>query len=109
MSCGASRDWAASSAARATARLKPDSTDLAEITGTVVERTGGMFALDDGSGPIIRGFLYKDVQTPEDPARVGQRWSVRGHMERVPFQPADEPPLIWTCVEHMERLAKPAP
>jgi len=91
------------------AKLEPGSTDLVRITGTVVERTGGMFALDDGSGPIIRGFLYKDIKTPENPARVGQRWSVRGHMERVPFQPADEPPLIWTCVEHMKRLAKPVP
>ncbi len=84
-------------------KLKPDSTDLVEISGTVVERTGAMFALDDGSGPIIRGFLYKDIKTPENPARVGQRWRVRGHMERVPFQPAGEPPLIWTCVEHMKR------
>ena len=86
------------------AKVKPDSSDLVKITGTVVARTGGMFALDDGSGCVIHGFLYKDISTPENPARAGQRWSVWGHMEPVPFQPADVPPLIWTCVGHMRRL-----
>ena len=86
------------------AKVKRDSRDLVRIAGTVVERTGGMFALDDGSGCVIRGFLYKDIVTPENPARVGQRWTVWGHMEKVPFQPPDEPPLIWTCVQHMKRL-----
>ena len=86
------------------AKLKPDSPDLVKLTGTVVERTGAMFALDDASGCVIRGFLYKDIVTPENPTKVGQRWTVWGHMESVPFQPADEPPLIWTCVRHMTRL-----
>jgi len=87
------------------AKVRPDSTDLVRITGTVVARTGAMFALDDGSGYVIRGFLYKDIVTPENPARMGQRWTVWGHMERVPFQPANEPALIWTCVKHMTRHA----
>ncbi len=88
------------------ADVKPGSNDLVKITGTVVRRTGGMFALDDGSGCVIYGFLYKDISTPENPAQAGQRWTVWGHMERVPFQPADVPPLIWTCVDHMTRLSK---
>ncbi len=86
------------------ANVKPDSNDLVKITGTVVDRTNAMFALDDGSGRVIHGFLYKDIKTPENPAKVGERWSVWGHIERVPFQPADGPPLIWTCVGHMKKL-----
>ena len=62
-----------------------------------------MFALDDGSGCVIHGFLYRDIKTPENPAKVGERWTVYGHMERVPFQPADAPPLIWTAARHMEK------
>jgi len=92
---------------KAAAKVKPDSTDLVKITGTVVARTGAMFALDDGSGCVIRGFLYKDITTPENPTKVGRRWTVWGHVEKVPFQPADEPPLIWTCVKHMTRLTGP--
>ena len=88
---------------RQAASMKPDSDDLVKITGRVVERSGAMFALDDGSGRVIRGFLYRDIKTPENPAKVGERWSVWGHMERVPFEPADEPPLIWTCVGHMTK------
>jgi len=89
---------------RLAAELEPDGNDLVKITGTVVDRNGAMFALDDGSGCVIRGFLYKDIQTPQNPARLGQRWSVWGHLERVPFQPDEEPPLIWTCPGHMTRL-----
>jgi len=88
---------------RQAASIKPDSDDLVKITGRVVDRTGAMFALDDGSGRVIRGFLYRDVKTPENPAKVGERWTVWGHMERVPFQPVDEPPLIWTCRGHMTK------
>lgn len=92
------------------ANVKPDSDDLARITGTVVRRSGAMFALDDGSGRVIGGFLYKDIKTTENPAKLGERWTVWGHMERVPFEPADGPPLIWTCVKHMKKvgLDKPA-
>jgi len=86
------------------AKVKPDSNDLVKITGTVVERTGAMFALDDGSGGLVYGFLYRDIKTPENPTKVGERWSVRGHIERLPFEPADGPPLIWTCVRHMRKL-----
>ena len=86
------------------AKLKPDSPDLAKITGTVVARSGAMFALDDGSGCVIRGFLYTGIKTTQNPAKVGQRWSVWGHIERIPFQPADQPPVIWTCSRHMTRL-----
>jgi len=85
------------------AKIEPDSTVLVRITGKVVARTNAMFALDDGSGCLIHGFLYKDIKTPENPARLGQRWSVWGHMERVPFQPADVPPLIWTARSHMTK------
>jgi hypothetical protein len=86
------------------ADIRPESPDLVKLTGTVVERTGAMFSLDDGSGCLVYGFLYKDIKTPENPTRVGERWSVVGHMERVPFQPADGPPLIWTCVGRMRKL-----
>jgi hypothetical protein len=85
-------------------RMKPDSRDLVKINGTVVDRTGAMFVLDDGSGCLVYGFLYSDIKTPENPTKVGERWSVWGHMEKVPFQPADGPPVIWTCVGHMRRL-----
>ena len=87
--------------AKAAAALKPDHQDLVKLTGTVVERNNTMFVLDDGSGTIIRGFLYKNVKTPENPARVGERWSVVGRVQRVPFQPADTPAPIWTCPGHM--------
>lgn len=86
------------------ASVKPDADDLARITGTVVDRTNAMFALDDGAGCVIYGFLYKDIKTPEKPAKLGERWTVRGHIERVLFQPDDGPPLIWTCVGHMKKL-----
>jgi hypothetical protein len=85
------------------AEMKPDSKDLVKIRGTVVDRTNAMFALDDGSGCIIFGFLYRDIKTTENPAKLGERWSVSGHIERVPFEPADGPPLIWTSVSHMTR------
>jgi hypothetical protein len=86
------------------AALKPDNDDLVKLTGTVVNRTNAMFALDDGSGVVIQGFLYRDVKTPENPTRIGERWSVWGRLQRVPFQPADSPPLIWTCPGHMTRI-----
>jgi len=86
------------------ANVKPDTLDLVKITGTVVDRTGAMFALEDGSGCLVYGFLYRDIKTPENPTKVGERWSVWGHIEKVPFEPADGPPLIWTCVDHMRRL-----
>ena len=86
------------------AEVRPDGDDLVRITGKVVARNGAMFALDDGSGCLVHGFLYKDVKTPENPARLGQRWSVWGHIEKVPFEPGDGPPLIWTCVGHMRKL-----
>lgn len=86
------------------AKVKPDGIDLVKITGKVVERNGAMFALDDGSGTIIRGFLYTDIQTGQNPAKLGEHWAVWGHLEKVPFQPADEPALIWTCPEHMTKL-----
>jgi len=87
--------------AKEAAGLKPDSDDLVKLTGTVVDRTNAMFALDDGSGTIIQGFLYRDVKTTENPARIGERWSVWGRLQRVPFQPVETPPLIWTCPGHM--------
>jgi hypothetical protein len=90
--------------AKTAAALKPDHDDLVKLTGTVVDRTNAMFALDDRSGTIIQGFLYRDIKTTENPARVGERWSVWGHMQRVPFQPADATPLIWTCPAHMTKL-----
>ena len=86
------------------ASRKPDGHDLVKITGTVVARTGAMFVLDDGSGCVIYGFLYKDIKTLENPAKVGERWSVWGHLEKVPFEPADGPPLIWTSVANMTKL-----
>ncbi len=90
------------------ASMKPDSKDMVKISGTVVERTNAMFALDDGSGCVVIGFLYKDIKTTENPANIGERWSVWGHIERVPFEPADGPPLIWTCVNHMTKLSSEA-
>lgn len=90
------------------ARMKSDSRDLVKISGKVVDRTNAMFALDDGSGCVIIGFLYKDIQTPENPAKIGERWSVWGHIERVPFEPADGPPLIWTSIDHMTKLSPEA-
>ncbi|UCG48758.1 MAG: hypothetical protein JSU94_03070 [Phycisphaerales bacterium] len=89
------------------AKMGPDANDLAKITGTVVERTGAMFALDDGSGCVVVGFLYKDIKTLENPATIGERWSVWGHMERIPFEPVDGPPLIWTSRTHMTKLPSP--
>ncbi len=89
---------------REAAGVPPDSRDLVKITGTIVARTNAMFALDDGSGCVIYGFLYRDIQTSENPAKEGERWCVWGHIERVPFEPADGPPLIWTCVDHMTKL-----
>ena len=86
------------------ARMEPDSTDLVRISGMVVDRTNAMFALDDGSGCAVYGFLYKDIKTTQNPARLGERWSVWGHMERVPFEPDDGPPLIWTSASHMRKL-----
>lgn len=76
--------------------------------GPVVDRTNAMFVLDDGSGCVIYGFLYKDIKTTQNPARLGERWSVWGHMERIPFQPDDVPPLIWTSVNHMTKLSSAA-
>jgi hypothetical protein len=90
--------------AKAAAALKPDNNDLVKLTGTVVDRTNAKVALDDGSGTIIQGFLYRDIKTTENPARVGERWSVVGRLQRVPFQPADAPPLLWTCPSHMTKL-----
>jgi len=87
------------------AARKPDEKDLVKITGTVVERTNGMFVLDDGSGSLVYGFLYRDVVTPHNPARLAERWSVWGHLQRVPFEPDGGPPLIWTCPAHMTRLS----
>ena len=84
--------------------IAEDGNDLVRITGTVVDRNAAMFALDDGSGCVIRGFLYKDIQTPQNRAKLGERWSVWGHLEKVPFQPAEGPPLIWTCPGHMTKL-----
>lgn len=89
--------------ATAAAALKPGDAQLVKLTGQVVERTNAMFALDDGSGTIVRGFLYRDIKTTENPTRVGERWTVLGHLQRVPFQPADEPPLLWTCPSHMTK------
>jgi hypothetical protein len=86
------------------AALKPGNDDLVKLTGTVVDRTNAMFALDDGSGMVIQGFLYRDVKTPENPARIGEHWSLWGRLQRVPFQPADAPPLIWTCPSHMTKI-----
>jgi hypothetical protein len=86
------------------ANVKPDDPHLVRISGTVVDRTNAMFVLDDGSGCLLYGFLYKDIKTPDNPAKVKDRWSVLGHIERVPFEPADGPPLIWTCVGHMRKL-----
>jgi len=86
-------------------RMKPDAIDLVKISGTVVDRTGAMFALDDGSGCVVMGFLYKDIKTMENPANVGERWSVWGHMERLPFEPVDGPAVIWTSVTHMTKLS----
>jgi hypothetical protein len=91
--------------AKAAAALAPDNDDLVKLTGIVVDRTNAMFALDDGSGTIIQGFLYRDIKTTENPARVGERWSVWGRLQRVPFQPEDAPPLIWTCPSHMTKLS----
>lgn len=87
------------------AKMAPDSKDLVKISGTVVDRTNAMFALDDGSGCIVMGILYRDIKTTENRARLGERWSVCGHMERVPFEPDDGPPLIWTSVSHMTKLS----
>jgi RNase P/RNase MRP subunit p29 len=88
--------------------MKAYSKDLVKISGTVVDRTNAMFALDDGSGCVIMGFLYKDIKITENPAKTGERWSVWGHIERVPFEPADGPPLIWTCINHMTKLSSEA-
>lgn len=92
------------STATAAAAGETNADNLVRLTGTVVDRSNAMFALDDGSGVVIQGFLYRDIKTTENPARVGERWSVWGHLQRVPFQPADAPPLIWTCPEHMTKL-----
>ena len=87
------------------AKMSPDTKDLVRISGTVVDRTNAMFALDDGWGCVIVGFLYKDIMTPENPAKIGERWSVWGHMERAPFAPANGPPTVWTSVSHMTKLS----
>ncbi len=86
------------------AAVKPESNDLVKITGKVVERNGAMFVLDDGSGSLVHGFLYRDIQTPENPAKLGERWTVWGHIERLPFEPADGPAVIWTTPGHMKKL-----
>jgi hypothetical protein len=83
---------------------KPDNGDLVKLTGTITERTNARFMLDDGSGTVIQGILYRDVKTPENPARAGERWSISGRLQRVPFQPADAPPLMWTSPSHMRKL-----
>jgi hypothetical protein len=90
--------------AKAAPARKAGNGDLVKLTGTVVDRTNAMFALDNGSGTIIQGFLYRDIKTTENPARIGERWSVWGRLQRVPFQPAGTPPLIWTCPGHMTKL-----
>ena len=87
------------------AKMAPDATDLVKIRGTFVDRTNAMFALDDGSGCAIMGFLYRDIKTTENPARLGESWSVWGHIERVPFEPDDGPPLLWTSPSHMTKLS----
>jgi hypothetical protein len=90
--------------AKTAASLQSGDHDLVKLTGVIVERTNAMFALDDGSGTIIRGFLYRDVQTPENPAGIDEHWSVWGRLQRVPFQPDDAPPLLWTCPANMSRV-----
>ncbi|MBN1417950.1 MAG: hypothetical protein JXP34_04195 [Planctomycetes bacterium] len=40
----------------------------------------------------------------QNPARVGERWSVRGFLERPVFAPADGPLCIWTAPGHMRRI-----
>jgi len=87
------------------AERKPDERDLVKITGTVVERTNCLFVLDDGSGSLVYGFLYRDVATPHNPAKLAERWSAWGHLQRVPFEPDDGPPLIWICPGHMTKLS----
>ena len=90
--------------AKAAVAIKPSSDELVKLTGTVVDRTNAMFVLDDGSGTIIRGLLYRDIKTTENPVRIGERWSVWGRLQRVPFQPVDAPPLMWTCPSHMTKV-----
>jgi len=37
---------------------------------------------------------------------VGEWWSVRGYLERLPFEPADGPMCIWTAAGHMRKIQR---
>jgi hypothetical protein len=50
------------------AKMDPDTTDLVKISGTVVDRTNAMFALDDGSGCIVTGILYRNMRITARPS-----------------------------------------
>jgi len=82
--------------------------EIVEIAGQCVERNAAVFKLEDGSGRIIEGILYKGTGTKtehgENPAQVGEWWSVRGYLERPVFEPADGPLCIWTAASHMKKM-----
>ena len=67
-----------------------------------------MFKLDDGSGKIIEGIVCKDqakkTSDGENPAKVGERWSVWGYLERPAIEPKDAPLCIWTARSHMTKV-----
>lgn len=82
------------------------SRQLVKIVGRVVpvEGEAAWFAIgfndttNDSLDPLrIRGIL-SERSTGLRPADMydGQTWSVWGYMERMPFQPANSPMLIWT-------------
>jgi len=79
-----------------------------KVVGKCIERNAAVFKLDDGSGRIIHGFLFKNTgmltTDGENPANVGEHWSVLGYFEKPPFEPASGPWCIWTAVSHMRKI-----
>jgi hypothetical protein len=82
------------------------SRQMTKICGKVIPIAGeaAWFSIDDGSGKQIWGCMMTPSGDGERPANMwdGAVWSVWGYMEKMPFEPADGPWLIWTTPAHMK-------
>jgi hypothetical protein len=79
---------------------------LTKICGRVIFSNAAIFKIEDGSGQIIGGLLYRGTGTGindgQNPTTAGEWWSVWGYLERPPCLSSTTPWLIWTAPEHMD-------
>ena len=84
--------------------------NLVEVAGKCTFRNAAVFRLDDGSGKLVEGILFRETggkaSDGENPAQVGEWWSAQGYLERLPFAPPDAPMCIWTAVGRMRQIHK---